>query len=66
MKGNPFEPNELEKTFEYLDFAVLPLNAFTMNLAKGRKFGWYGFVDTIESHRQVIEELVAMNMVPPL
>ncbi|KAH7398047.1 NAD dependent epimerase/dehydratase family protein [Cadophora sp. MPI-SDFR-AT-0126] len=64
--GNPFGPNELEKTFEYLDFAVLPPHAFTMNLAKGRKFGWYGFVDTIESHRQVIEELVALNMVPPL
>lgn len=39
---------------------------FTMSLTKGRRIGWNGFVDAIDSHRQVIEELAAMNMVPPL
>ena len=66
MKGSPFGPDELERTFEYLDFAVLAPNTFTFSLTKGRKIGWNGFVDSVESHHRVIEELAAINMVPPM
>ncbi|KAH6714614.1 NAD dependent epimerase/dehydratase family protein [Leptodontidium sp. MPI-SDFR-AT-0119] len=44
LKGSPFGPDELERTFEYLDFAVLAPNTFTFSLTKGRKIGWNGFL----------------------
>lgn len=66
LKGSPFGPDELERNFQYLDFGILGPSTFSMSLTKGRRIGWNGFVDSVESHRQVIDELVAMNMVPPL
>jgi hypothetical protein len=66
LKGSPFESGELERNFQYLDFGILGPFSFSMNLTKGRKMGWNGFVDSLEAHRQVIEELAGMNMVPPM
>lgn len=33
---------------------------------KSRKLGWYGFVDTRESIREVIGQLAEMKLVPKL
>lgn len=32
---------------------------------KARKFGWHGYVDSIESLRAVFEKFTEMKMIPP-
>ncbi|KAH8812112.1 hypothetical protein F5884DRAFT_820119 [Xylogone sp. PMI_703] len=65
LQGDPFEPAQLNRIFEFLDFAILPPYPFNMGITKSRKIRWSGFVDSIESHREVIQELISMEMVPP-
>jgi hypothetical protein len=65
LKGNPFGDN-LQRIFEFLDFAMLPPFPVTLSVTKARKLGWNGSVDPILSHREVIEEFAAMKMIPPL
>lgn len=65
LKGDPFGEN-LQRIFEFLDFAMLPPFPFTLSMTKARKLGWNGSVDPVLSHREVIEEFVTMKMVPPL
>jgi hypothetical protein len=65
LKGDPFGDN-LQRIFEFLDFAMLPPFPFTLSMTKARKLGWNGSVDPVLSHLEVIEEFVTMKMIPPL
>lgn len=65
LRGDPFG-DDLQRIFEFLDFAVLPPYPFTLSMTKARMLGWNGSVDPVLSHREVIEEFVAMKRIPPL
>ncbi|KAJ4247420.1 hypothetical protein NW762_013095 [Fusarium torreyae] len=45
--------------FAYLDFGSL-------SMAKGRRFGWTGFVDPLESIFQMYEEMASFGMLPKM
>ena len=66
LKGNPFESGSLARIFQFLDFATLVPYPSSYSMTKARKVGWNGFVDSIESHMEVIEEMAAMKMVPAI
>jgi nucleoside-diphosphate-sugar epimerase len=46
------------------DFAYFPFG--TLSMSKARRFGWCGFVDTLESIFETLQELSVLGMLPPM
>lgn len=65
LKGDPFG-SDSDKIFEFLDWAVLSPYSMTFSMSKARSFGWNAYVDPLDSHREAIEELATMKVVPPM
>ncbi|KAH8683131.1 hypothetical protein BGZ60DRAFT_524471 [Tricladium varicosporioides] len=65
LKGTLFkEPRKLKEVFSALDFASLFGYNFTYSYTKSRKLGWYGYVDSVESYKEAIEQLASFGIVP--
>ncbi|KAJ9611628.1 hypothetical protein H2200_004812 [Cladophialophora chaetospira] len=54
-----------EKTFAFLQFALELTWSWQTSMNKARKFGWHGYVDSVESMRAVFEKFTEMKMIPP-
>ncbi|PGH11169.1 hypothetical protein AJ79_05011 [Helicocarpus griseus UAMH5409] len=64
---NPFTtPAERNRIFGLADTALLGGTPVQFSMDKSRKLGWHGTVNSFESLRSVLEELVEMKMLPPL
>ncbi|KAK2804500.1 hypothetical protein FQN50_006575 [Emmonsiellopsis sp. PD_5] len=64
---DPFAtPADRNRIFGFTDTALLGGTPVQFSMDKSRKFGWNGNVDSTESLRKVLEELVEMKMLPPL
>ncbi|KAK2781654.1 hypothetical protein FQN53_000445 [Emmonsiellopsis sp. PD_33] len=64
---DPFAtPADRNRIFGFTDTALLGGTPVQFSMDKSRKFGWNGNVDSSESLRKVLQELVEMKMLPPL
>ncbi|KAH6684350.1 hypothetical protein B0J14DRAFT_572673 [Halenospora varia] len=64
LKGTLFEElKKLKEVFSALDFAALFGYNFTYSPTKSRKLGWHGYVDSVESYKEAIEQLASFGMV---
>ncbi|OCT50045.1 NAD dependent epimerase/dehydratase family protein [Cladophialophora carrionii] len=54
-----------EKTFAFLQFALELTWSWQTSMSKARKFGWHGYVDSIESIHSVFQKFTDMKMIPP-
>ncbi|KEF62519.1 uncharacterized protein A1O9_00492 [Exophiala aquamarina CBS 119918] len=54
-----------KSTFAFLQFALELTWSWQTSMNKARKFGWHGYVDSIESMRAVFEKFAEMKMIPP-
>lgn len=62
LKKNLFE-GDFQDVFMG-DFAFSPFGTLSMNKAK--RFGWNGFVDTIEAIFEMFQEMVQLGLLPPM
>lgn len=62
VKKNLFKEDKSEVFMG--DFAYLPFDTLSMN--KGRRFGFCGLVDTLESFFEMFQELEKLGIVPPM
>ncbi|RVX70234.1 hypothetical protein B0A52_05567 [Exophiala mesophila] len=63
LNTNPLE--NPEKTFAFLQFALELTWSWQTSMNKARKFGWHGYVDSIESIHSVFQKFTVMKMIPP-
>ena len=66
LKINPFDESKVERIFSFLDFGALIPYPFSYSMTKGRRLGWHGYVDSVESWKAVIGELADFKMVPAI
>ena len=52
------------KDFLMADFAYLPFGTASMN--KTKRYGFSGFVDTLESVFEMFQEMVKLGSLPPM
>lgn len=55
--------NQVSNLCKFCGERVMLNGDYSMN--KARKFGWHGYVDSIESMRAVFEKFAEMKMIPP-
>ncbi|ETS78307.1 hypothetical protein PFICI_10369 [Pestalotiopsis fici W106-1] len=60
------ELKDVDRVFGFLDGSVSRAGSLMMSMAKSRKLGWHGTVDTTESFLAVFEDLVNIKMIPPV
>lgn len=65
LTDSPFG-DKAQDTFGLIDGEILGGWGRVLNMNKSRKLGWNGFVDTVESTKEVIEEMAGMKLVPPM
>lgn len=65
LKYDPFGDRATD-TFGLIDGEILGGWGRYLSMDLNKKLGWHGFVDTKDAIRQVINEMAALRMVPPL
>lgn len=55
-----------ERIMAFTDGALLGGAVISYDLNKGRKLGWDGFVDSSECILEVLNDFVALKMLPPV
>lgn len=63
LTHNPFE--DVKESFEFGDMVVWALVS-SLSMNKARRFGWTGYVDTMESLFMAYEEMSRIGMLPPM
>ncbi|KAF3483937.1 aldo-keto reductase family protein [Arthroderma uncinatum] len=67
LQSNPFQcGKDINRIFSFADNALLIAWPLQFSRSKGHKLGWFGAVDTLESMRQILDEFVELQMLPPL
>jgi hypothetical protein len=61
LKTNVFEDKD---TFFMADFSLIPFG--TLSMKKPKRFGFNGFVDTVESIFKVYQKMAKISMLPPM
>ncbi|KAJ5442513.1 hypothetical protein N7445_005520 [Penicillium cf. griseofulvum] len=60
------ELRDIDRVFGFTDFALAMNFPISLIMAKAKKLGYFGFVDSTESILRVVEEFVDLRMLPPL
>lgn len=62
---DPFVEDNIKESFGLLDGEILGSWGRSMSMAKSRKLGWHGFVDSYDALIKTFEELSALKLIPP-
>jgi hypothetical protein len=62
LTHNPFD--DVEAHFPFADGALMA--AAPLSLNKARRYGWTGYVDTLESIWVMFNEMSRLHMLPPM
>lgn len=60
------ELRDIDRVFGFLDGSISRAGPLIYSMAKSRKLGWHGTVDTTESFLAVFQDLVDIKMIPPV
>ncbi|RFU24187.1 hypothetical protein B7463_g12150, partial [Scytalidium lignicola] len=63
---SPFEEDKVDQIFAFLDSNIACTWSLSFSMNKSRKLGWFGFVDSHEAMRLVMNELADLRMIPEL
>lgn len=64
LKAEKLQDMDVDRIFGFLDGSLLGAG-LDLTMAKARKMGWCGFVDSVEAVREVVGEFEGMGMLPP-
>ncbi|KAF2735317.1 NAD dependent epimerase/dehydratase family protein-like protein [Polyplosphaeria fusca] len=64
LKVDKLQDMDVDRIFGFADGSLMG-GTLDLSMNKARKMGWHGFVDTNECIREVLDEFVALGMLPP-